>query len=151
LVLSCVGALALAGMVVWAIVGSRKPPVGVVPVAWDRQPCAHCSMLLGEPGFAVQLHTEDGEVLFFDDPGCYFSHLAAHAIAVHAAWFHDLREDRWLPQSAVGFLPVATSPMGWGLGAVEAGTAGSRSLAEARALVRADRRGDEEHGELPRR
>ncbi len=108
-------------------------------------------MLLSEPAFAVELHTEDGDVLFFDDPGCYFSYRAAHATAVHAAWFHHLREDRWMPDSAVGFVPAATSPMGWGLGAVEAGTTGALSIAAASALVRADRRGDGEHREPPKR
>ena len=151
LVFASAGVLVVAGIVLWAIVGSRTPPAGVVPVAWDRQPCAHCAMLLGEPAFAVQLHAADGDVLFFDDPGCYFSYRAAHGAAVHAAWFHDLREDRWLPESAVAFLPVATSPMGWGLGAVEAGTTGALSLAAARALVRSDQRSDGGHREPPRR
>lgn len=148
--LAVAGALALTAIVVWAIVGSRTPREGVAPVAWDRQPCAHCAMLLGEPAFAVQLHTDDGDVLFFDDPGCYFSYLAGHTTAVHAAWFHDSRADGWLAESAVAFVPVATSPMGWGLGAVEAGTEGSLSLVAARALVRADRRGDGASRELPK-
>jgi hypothetical protein len=108
-------------------------------------------MLLGEPAFAVQLHTGDGDVLFFDDPGCYFSYLADHKPVVHVAWFHGLLEDRWLPESAVGFLPVATSPMGWGLGAVEAGTTGALSVAAANALVHANRRGDGEHREPAKR
>jgi hypothetical protein len=139
------------GVVLWAIVGSRTTPKGPVPVAWDRQPCAHCGMLLGEPAFAVQLHTAEGDVLFFDDPGCYFSYRAGHMTVVHAAWFHDLQQDRWRPESAVGFLPVATSPMGWGLGAVEAGTAGALSVDAARALVLADRRGDGGRRERPGR
>ena len=142
LILAGAGVLALVGIALWAIVGSRTPPAGPVLVAWDRQPCAHCAMHLGEPAFAVQLHTADGDVLFFDDPGCYFTYVAAHLTVVHATWFHDLREDRWLPESAIGLLPVATSPMGWGLGAVEAGTAGALSVHAARALVLADRRGD---------
>ena len=142
LMLAGVGVLVVADIVLWAIVGSRTPPTGPVPIAWDRQPCAHCGMLLGEPAFAVQLHTTKGDVLFFDDPGCYFSYRAGHVVAVHAAWFHDLRQDRWWPESTVGFLPVATSPMGWGLGSVEATTAGALSVDAARALVLADRRGD---------
>ncbi len=150
-ILAGAGVLALVGIALWAIVGARTPPVGPVPVAWDRQPCAHCAMHLGEPAFAVQLHTADGDVMFFDDPGCYFTYVAAHSTVVHATWFHDLREDRWLPESAIGFLPVATSPMGWGLGAVEAGTAGALSVQAARALVLADRRGDGGRREHPAR
>jgi hypothetical protein len=151
LIFAGAGVLAIVGIALWAVVGSRTPPVGPVPVAWDRQPCAHCAMHLGEPAFAVQLHTADGDVLFFDDPGCYFTYLAEHGTAVHAVWFHELREDRWLPESDIAFLPIATSPMGWGLGAVKAGTAGALSVHAARALVLADRRGDGGRRERPAR
>jgi hypothetical protein len=150
-VLAGAGALAIFGVALWAIDASRTPPEGPVPVAWDRQPCAHCGMHLGEPAFAVQLHTTDGDVLFFDDPGCYFAYVAEHSPAVHAVWFHHLKEDRWLPQSAVGFLPVPTSPMGWGLGAVAADESGALSVNAARALVLADLRGDGKPRERPER
>jgi len=150
-ILAGAGVLAVLGVALWAINASRTPPEGPVPVAWDRQPCAHCGMHLGEPGFAVQLHAADGDVFFFDDPGCYFSYLAEHPTAVHAVWFHDLRQDRWLPQSAVGFLAVPTSPMGWGLGAVSADVEGALSVDAARALVLADRRGDGKPRERPAR
>jgi len=137
-----IGGAVLAAILVWAIATGRRPPDGPVPVAWDRQPCAHCAMLLGDPAFAVQLHADDGSVLFFDDPGCYFSYVAANAPRVHAAWFHDMRADRWLPESAIGFVTTDGSPMGWGIGAVEASAAGVLTVEQARKLVLAGRRGD---------
>jgi len=149
LVGSCM--LAVMGIALWAIVGSRMASDEPVPVAWGRQPCAHCSMHLGEPSFAVQSHAADGDVLFFDDPGCYFAYLAEHPTVARTTWFHDLRQDRWLRESAVGFLSVATSPMGWGLGAVAANSASAISLDAARALVLAGRRGDGTRRELPMR
>jgi hypothetical protein len=137
-----IGGALLAALVAWAIATGRRPPDGPVPVAWDRQPCAHCAMLLGDPAFAVQLHAGDGAVLFFDDPGCYFAYVAANAPRVHASWFHDMRADRWLPESAIGFVATDGSPMGWGIGAVDASTAGALTVEQVRTLVLAGRRGD---------
>jgi len=141
-VLAGAALLAVVTIVGWAIRDAGVPLDGPVPVAWDRQPCAHCAMHLGEPGFAVQAHTADGTVLFFDDPGCYFAYRHANALATHVVWFHHVREDRWLRDSAVAFTPVGESPMGWNLGAVDAGTPGALTLEAAQALVSADRAGD---------
>ena len=142
-------ALAFVAVAAWAIVQAGTPAAGPVPVAWDRQACAHCAMHVGEPSFAVQLHTTDGDVLFFDDPGCYFAYVAERQPAIHATWFHDHDADRWLPDAAVAFRPVATSPMGWGIGAVPAGTAGAVSAAAASDLVLAGKRGDGTRRERP--
>jgi hypothetical protein len=92
-------------------------------------------MLVGEPAFAVQLQTIDGRVLTFDDPGCYFSLVAKDRPEPHAVYFHDSTSDRWLLPAEVGFVDSATTPMGFGLAAVPATTAGALSLDEARARV----------------
>ena len=141
--------LAFAAVAAWAIVQAGAPDAGPVPVAWDRQACAHCAMHVGEPPFAVQLHTADGDVLFFDDPGCYFAYVAERRPVIDAAWFHDHDDDRWLAESAVAFRSVASSPMGWGLGAVPAGTSGALTVADARDLVLAGKRGDGTRRERP--
>jgi hypothetical protein len=39
---------------------------------------------------------------------------------VRAIWYHDAFADRWLSEAQVAFVPVEGSPMGYGLGAVEA-------------------------------
>jgi hypothetical protein len=94
-------------------------------------------MLISEPRFAAQLETEQGEIQSFDDPGCLLSALATHAESVRALWFHHFREDRWLDGAHVAFEQVGRTPMGWGLGAVDAGTPGALSLDQARARVAA--------------
>jgi copper chaperone NosL len=114
------GALGLAVLVLVAVVvRAQRLPEGPQPVAWDAEACTHCHMLIGEPGFAAQLQTDDGRVLDFDDPGCLLRYLADDKPHVHALWFHHGHEDRWIPGAEVAFRRVATSPMGWGLAAVD--------------------------------
>jgi copper chaperone NosL len=108
------------------------------PIAWDREPCAHCRMLIGDPAFAAQLVTADGVVASFDDPGCLLS-AEPDLAAARAVWFHHLREDRWIPADRVGFVRVPRTPMGFGLGAVDASEPGALSLAQARQAVAAAR------------
>ena len=81
--------------------------------------------------------TEDGEVRSFDDPGCLLASLAARPEPVRALWFHHLREDRWLTGEQVAFEETSGTPMGYGLGAVDAGAPGALSLEQARARVAA--------------
>jgi len=114
-----------------------RPPEGPQPIVYDREPCAHCRMLISEPRFAAQLVAQDGSVASFDDPGCLLAYLESREPRVRALWFHHDREDRWLPQEQVAFEELPHTPMGYGLGAVEAGSPGSLSLAEARARVAA--------------
>lgn len=138
---------ALAAAVVLAVLRAGSPPQGPVEVPLDAATCARCRMLVSDASFAAQLHTEGGEVLFFDDPGCLLLYLDDEAPAVHGAWVHHLREPRWIPLSRARFVPVPRSPMGHGLGAVgpdEApdGLTVREALVRLRAEDRARRRGE---------
>jgi hypothetical protein len=133
-------ARALSALAFAAAFAACGPPEGPQPIAWDREPCAHCHMLISDPAFAAQLHTEDGVVESFDDPGCLLARLEARKPAVHALWFHHVREDRWIPGSAVAFERAEGTPMDFGLGAVDAGTPGALTLEQARAQVAASGR-----------
>ena len=111
------------------------PADGPQPIVYDREPCGHCRMLISEPRFAAQLQTQEGEIQSFDDPGCLLAALEAHSPSVRALWFHHVREDRWLDAAHVAFEETERTPMGYGLGAVAAGTPHALSLDEARARV----------------
>lgn len=124
---------ALVGGVVALLRSGGGLPDTVQPIAWSRQPCAHCQMLIGEPRSAAQLITTAGEVRSFDDPGCALRYLAEARPALHRMWFHHAHTDRWLPIAEVGFLTGGTTPMGSGLLAVEASTPGALSVEAARA------------------
>jgi hypothetical protein len=135
-VLAIVAVLGIAGwLVLGAVREAGRLPEGPVPVAFDRAACAHCRMLVGETSFAAQLQGQDGQIFDFDDPGCLLRFEAERRPAVHARWFHHLREERWLPGDAVAFVAVEPTPMGYGLGAVDAGTPGALSLDAARRHV----------------
>ena len=89
-------------------------------------------MHVGEPPFAAQLTTKTGETLAFDDPGCLFHYVEEHGPDVHAIWFHHVREDRWIAAAEVAFTAIEPTPMGFGIGAVDAGTAAAIDLEGAR-------------------
>ncbi len=116
-----------------ALVAACGPPAGPAPIAWDEEPCAQCRMLISEPGFAAQLRAEDGSVESFDDPGCLLARQRERR--TREIWFHHLREERWIPGDRVAFEPVSRTPMGYGLGAVDAGTEGALDLEAARGRV----------------
>ena len=120
-------------------------PEGPVPVVWDGEVCTYCKMHVGDPRFAAQLQTAEGEVLNFDDPGCLFEYLASHAPAIHALYFRNHRSDGWLREDEVGFVEVDDSPMGYGLAAVPRESPGAQSIDWARARVEA--RSHHHHGE----
>lgn len=137
----CRRARRLLGLVVLALaLDACGPPEGPQPIVWDREPCAHCRMLISDAAFAAQLHLADGAVESFDDPGCLFARLELRHPRVHALWFHHMREDRWLPGDGVAFVRGAKTPMDFGFGAVDPGTPESISSEAVRAELRA--RGD---------
>ena len=78
----------IATILVLVVGGGTRPPGSVQPIAWNRESCAHCRMLIGDPAYAAQIITEDGDVLSFDDPGCAARYLRERRPRVHRAWFH---------------------------------------------------------------
>jgi hypothetical protein len=119
------------GGVPLAVAMMQRLPRGPEPVAWDREACAGCRMHVGDPRFAAQLQTTDGQVRNYDDPGCLLSDLAANRPPVHAIYFHDHRGDGWIPAAEVAFVPALPTPMGYGLAAVRRGTPGAIDMKSA--------------------
>lgn len=124
--------VALIGVMTAAVQWGTRRPEGVQPIAWNREACAHCHMLIGDPAFAAQVITNEGDVLSFDDPGCAARYLREHRGTIHRAWFHEGRGKRWLAAAEVGFVRVTTSPMGSGVMAVPKATPGALTLEDLR-------------------
>lgn len=125
----------LAGFLACLFACSPVQPEGPVPIVWDREACAECRMLVGEPKFAAQLQTREGDVLNFDDPGCLLRYVSLKKPQTHAIYFHHHKEDRWLPRAQVGFVPASPTPMGYGLAALPRTTAGALSFEQAMSQV----------------
>lgn len=125
------------GGVAWQVREGQRLPDGPVQVAWDKEACAHCHMQLSQMQYAVQLQTPDGDVVNFDDPGCFFLYLDDERPAIHEVWFHDSRGDRWWRRGEVGFVAADATPMNLGLAAVGGGEPGAIGYDEARARVAA--------------
>jgi hypothetical protein len=128
------GLVAVACLVV-AINSAQALPFGVIEPAWDKAACAHCHMHVGDPAFAAQVQLADGRVLDFDDPGCMLRWEAKNGQTVHAIYVHEMNGTRWLPKARAAFVHAPSTPMGFGLGAVEIGTPGAMSWDAARREV----------------
>ena len=124
--------VAVVALIAAAVHYGTRIPDSVQPIAWNSEACAHCHMLIGDPAFAAQVITKDGDVLSFDDPGCAARYLREHRGQVHRAWFHEGRGKRWLAVADVGFVRVAASPMGSGVIAVPKTTPGALTLEDLR-------------------
>jgi hypothetical protein len=123
----------IAGAVGFAVLAAGRLPDGPVDLVWDKTACATCSMHVGEPPFAAQLTTKDGHTHAFDDPGCLFVFLQQQAPPLHTIFFRHHQQARWLPASAVAFVRVEPTPMGFGLAAVDPGTPSAIDFAAAKA------------------
>ncbi len=139
-----VGVLAIA--VVLVLRAGTRLPDGPVAVHWDEDTCAECRMHVGDPRFAAQLQTRDGEVLQFDDVGCLFVYLDRVRPDVHAIYVRDSTADRWLRRGDAAFVPARETPMGYGLAAMPRDRAKADALAfdaARRSVGRAARGGED--------
>jgi nitrous oxide reductase accessory protein NosL len=95
-----------------------EPESGPGPVAWDRDECEHCRMLLSDRSFATQLRTRDGRLHRFDDVGCALLWAHEHASEEPSEiWVRDMDASGWLDAREARFVEGQRSPMGYGYGA----------------------------------
>jgi len=96
--------------------GEPQPP----NIAYGRDMCDACGMIISEAKFAAATVMTDGKTLKFDDAGEMFTYHAKHPELQVRVWFvHDYNTQNWINgQSA--FYVVAKdikSPMGTGVAA----------------------------------
>jgi copper chaperone NosL len=96
--------------------GAPKPP----EIAYGRDVCEMCGMLISEARFAAAVLLEDGRALKFDDAGEMFAYHHEHPDLKARAWFvHDYRTEEWTrgEQAFYVISQAVRSPMGTGVAA----------------------------------
>ncbi len=123
-------------MIFAMLFGACAPNLDAPPdIAWDHAVCTECGMLVSDPAYASALIEREGKMLAFDDPGCLFKYILENHPNLHAMWFHDGSQDRWVREQEVAFTTGHVSPMGSGLMPVLAGTPGAIGVGAASALA----------------
>ncbi len=113
--------------------GGARPSDGPKPIAWDRDACAQCRMILSDRRFAVQLQGGPrDEYWVFDDIGCALTWLRAQpwrASAPVRFWVAALdsrgEQMHWLDARHAHYVAGRSSPMGYNFGALAAPEPGS--------------------------
>ena len=120
---------------------SSEPLTGPGKIAWDRDVCTRCSMVISERSFAAQIRDPMKKVHKFDDFGCavFWKEHQTFSDAESEFWVVDSRTEpaasQWLDARKASFAGGKRSPMGYGFAAVPAGTAEAIPYAEARKAV----------------
>jgi copper chaperone NosL len=104
----------------------------VEPV-WNKQPCAHCAMVMSDTRFGAQLVAENDHT-FFDDVGCMVAFMGERG-ASGRAWVKDAQTGKWLDARSARYIS-ASSPMDYGF---EARAEGGVAWDEMKAAVLAKR------------
>lgn len=104
--------LAIVALSTAALAACESLDKPVDPV-WNKQPCAHCHMLLGERRHAAQLVTRSGERLHFDDVGCLVEAIASDPARVERAWVQN-DAGAWVEARNTRYARGAKTPMGYG-------------------------------------
>lgn len=124
---------------VWILLAAAcsKPTSGPLPIAWGREPCAHCSMAIGDARFAAEVRLGPQELLPFDDFGCAVVWLEEHADSAEALeiWVMDQDREEWLDARTAFYRPGQRTPMAWGFGGTAAREPGALDFETARREV----------------
>lgn len=81
---------------------------------WNKQPCDHCKMIVGDKRYAASLIDARGERRFFDDIGCL---AAFDKSPAKARWVRDEVSGKWLAAETAHYRKDATTPMDYGYSA----------------------------------
>jgi nitrous oxide reductase accessory protein NosL len=116
------------------------PGEGPARIAWDRDACEHCGMVITDRRFAAQVRI--GRTPHrFDDVGCAVEWLGERSKGTPPTefWVADQESGAWLDARTASFRGGQQTPMGYGFGASGQAGDGSLDLAALEAAVREHR------------
>jgi copper chaperone NosL len=90
---------------------------GPEPIAYGRDACAECRMILSRPGFAGEVRTADGTLRKYDDVGCLLQAMLRQRGEMPEAWVEDHTDGGLVPllTATLVRLRKADTPMGRGI------------------------------------
>jgi len=119
--------LAIASLLVLPLACTRGSASGPEPIAYDREPCERCGMLISDPRYAAEVRLAgERHVHKFDDLGDALAWLAEHgpegaasSVGEEAAevWVRDVGGSRWIDATTAHYSRGAGTPMDFGFAA----------------------------------
>ena len=126
-----------AALLALAVACGGDPDQGPGEIAFDRDACDHCRMLISDPLFAAQVRDAEGRLHRFDDPGCAVLWLDADpARRAREVWVQAVDTKTWVAAEEARFVDVGASPMGYGFAARSGADPGSIGFEDLRARIR---------------
>lgn len=109
---------------------------GYIEIAWDRDVCEKCRMLISDRHFAVQVRGgTKNKVYLFDDMGCALHWLNTQTWQANELWVRDYQSEKWLNAFTAHYVPQQKTPMDYGFGATVTATSHSVDFETAKMQI----------------
>jgi copper chaperone NosL len=97
--------------------GGQAASAGPPEIAYGRDTCARCGMIISDERFAAALTSESGEAILFDDVGEMLQTVAEESLGARLAWANDRNEKGWFDATKGVYVrgDAKTTPMGTGV------------------------------------
>jgi copper chaperone NosL len=107
---------------------ATEPP----KIAYGKDLCARCRMIISEERFAGGLVESDGDALLFDDPGELVAQVQEEGLNDRRVWVHDYTTKEWIDGTQAYFVvdDDLMTPMGTGVVALKTREEAERLAAE---------------------
>ena len=116
----------------WAILPGAEKLSGDPRIAYGKEACDRCGMIISDPRFAGARRDGDSKERHYDDIGCMVIDSRELQAAANVTYFvNDFQNDGWLDATTAVYVtaPHIKSPMSYQLGAFPTETA-ARAFAE---------------------
>lgn len=126
------GAVLVGAVVLAVLVLGQRSDEGPEAIAYGRDACAQCRMIISRPGFAGELRDAKGVLTKYDDVGCLLQAMIAQHGEMPEAWVEDHRGGELVPLLGATLVrvPAEHTPMGHGIVAFAADDAARKFAAE---------------------
>ncbi len=99
-------------------------------INYNRDMCANCLMGITDQKYTAQAINEYGEVIWFDDLGCFIEYEKSDAWKIWGGvnarvWIGDCETEKWIDAFQAFYRFGDRTPMGYGYGALKTNSADS--------------------------